>query len=139
MGRFVYRTKYTYPDYKLKSEFYVGTFGENDWQLGEVACVDRVFYRLPNGSEYAIFKFAERTRTGGKRLRWEEWHNGNSAITISPVSRMRLTAWRMSVRSGDSAQGTSTECGENGRNDNAVLAQRSDSLSASATVARTMA
>ena len=76
MSKLVYRTKYTYPDYKLKPEFYVGTFGENDWQLGEVACVDRVFYRLPNGSEYAIFKFAERTWTGGKRLRWEEWHNG---------------------------------------------------------------
>ena len=76
MGRFVYHTKYQYPDYKLKSEFYVGTFGEYEWQKGEIACVDRVFYRLPNGSEYAIFKFAERTRTGGKRLRWEEWHNG---------------------------------------------------------------
>lgn len=76
MGRFVYRTKYTYPDYKLKSEFNVGTFGENDWKLGETACVDRCYYRLPNGSEYAIFKFAERTRTGGKRLRWEVYHNG---------------------------------------------------------------
>ena len=68
MGRFVYRTKYKYPDYKLKSEFTVGTYGENEWKLGETACVDRCYYRLPNGSEYAIFKFAERTRTGGKRF-----------------------------------------------------------------------
>ena len=45
MGRFVYRTKYTYPDYKLKAEFSVGTFIENEWKFGEVACVDRVFYR----------------------------------------------------------------------------------------------
>ena len=76
MGRFVYDTKYSYPDYKLKLEFYVGTFSEDDWKLGESACVDQCYYRLPNDSEYAIFKFAERTRTGGKRLRWEVYHNG---------------------------------------------------------------
>lgn len=76
MGRFVYHTKYKYPEYKLKSEFQVGTYSENDWQLGEVACVDRCYYRLPNDSEYAIFKFAERTYSGGKRLRWEVYHNG---------------------------------------------------------------
>ena len=76
MGKFVYDTKYQYPNYKLKSEFTVGTFSENDWKLGESACVDRAYYRLPNGSEYAIFKFAERTRTGKKRLRWEVYHNG---------------------------------------------------------------
>jgi hypothetical protein len=76
MGHFVYRTNHKYPDYKLKHEFSVGTFGENDWKLGEIACVDRYYYRLPNDSEYAIFKFAERTRTGGKKLRWEVYHNG---------------------------------------------------------------
>ncbi len=72
----VYDTKYNYPDYKLKTEFRVGTYSENEWKLGEIACVDRYFYRLPNGSEYAIFKFAERTRTGNKKLRWEVYHNG---------------------------------------------------------------
>ena len=76
MGRFVYRTKYTYPDYKLKSEFTVGTFGENEWKLGETACVDRCYCRLPKGGEYVSFWFAERTRPGGKRLRWETYHNG---------------------------------------------------------------
>lgn len=70
------KLKYDYPNYKLKMEFTPGTWGENDWELGEAACVDRVFYSLPNGSEYAIFKFVERTRTGRKRVRWEEWHNG---------------------------------------------------------------
>ena len=68
--------KYKYPDYKLKMEFTPGTFGENDWRLGESACVDRAYYILPNGSEYVIFKFAERTMTGRKKVRWEEWHNG---------------------------------------------------------------
>lgn len=76
MGRFVYPTAYDYPNYKLKPEFYVGTFSEDEWKLGEVSCVDRCYYQLPNGSEYAISKFAERTRTGGKRLRWEVYHNG---------------------------------------------------------------
>ena len=76
MAKLVYHTTYQYPDYNLKSEFRVGTYGENEWKLGEIACVDRCYYRLPNGSEYAIFKFAERTRTGGKRLRWEVYHNG---------------------------------------------------------------
>lgn len=76
MGRFVYHTKYQYPDYKLKMEFGVGTFSENEWKLGETACVSRCYYRLPNDSEYAIFKFAERTPTGRKRLRWEVYHNG---------------------------------------------------------------
>lgn len=72
----VYKTKYKYPDYKLKPEFTVGTWGEKEWAFGEIACVDRWFFGLPNGSEYAIFKFAERTRTGGKKLRWEVYHNG---------------------------------------------------------------
>ena len=76
MGRFVYHLKYGYPDYALKREFYVGTYSENDWKPGETACVDRWYYFLPNESEYAIFKFAERTRMGGKKLRWEVWHNG---------------------------------------------------------------
>lgn len=72
----IYPTKYTYPDYKLKAEFTVGTYSENDWKFGESACVSRCFYRLPNESEYAIFKFAERTMTGRKKLRWEVYHNG---------------------------------------------------------------
>ena len=59
-----------------KMEFTPGTWGENDWEKGESACVDRVFYVLPNGSEYAIFKFCERTMTGHKKLRWEAYHNG---------------------------------------------------------------
>lgn len=67
---------YTYPNYKLKYEFTPGTYSENEWQLGEVACVDRAFYALPNGSEYAIFKFCERTMTGRKKSRWETYHNG---------------------------------------------------------------
>lgn len=29
--------KYEYPNYKLKMEFTPGTWGENDWQLGETA------------------------------------------------------------------------------------------------------
>lgn len=68
--------QYQYPKYLLKSEFTPGTWGENDWNLGEIACVDRAYYSLPNGSEYAIFKFCERTYTGRKKLRWETWHNG---------------------------------------------------------------
>ena len=68
--------KYDYPNYKLKPEFTPGTYSENSWKPGETACVDRTFFVLPNGSEYAIFKFAERTMTGRKRLRWEVWHNG---------------------------------------------------------------
>lgn len=68
--------KYEYPKYKLKMEFTPGTWGENDWKLGEQACVDRVFYCLPDGTEYVIFKFAERTRTGKKKVRWETWYNG---------------------------------------------------------------
>lgn len=68
--------KYDYPKYKLKMEFTPGTWSENDWGLGEVACVDRAFYSLPDGTEFAIFKFVERTRTGRKKERWEEWHNG---------------------------------------------------------------
>ena len=67
---------HTFPAYPLKVEFTPGTSGENDWKLGEIACVSRSFYVLPNGSEYAIFKFCERTRTGRKRLRWEAWRNG---------------------------------------------------------------
>ena len=68
--------KYNYPNYKLKMEFTPGTWGENDWELGEQACVNRTFYCLPDGTEYVIFKFAERTRTGRKIVRWETWHNG---------------------------------------------------------------
>ena len=68
--------KYNYPNYKLKVEFTVGTFGENQWKLGECACVDRLLYILPDGEEFAFFKFCERTYTGKKKIRWEEWHNG---------------------------------------------------------------
>lgn len=68
--------KYNYPNYKLKMEFTPGTWGENDWELGEQSCVDRAFYSLPDGTEFAIFKFVERTRTGKKKVRFEEWHNG---------------------------------------------------------------
>lgn len=68
--------KYEYPDYNRKVEFTPGANNEKGWKLGETACVDRAFFVLPNGSEYAIFKFAERTITGGKKLRWEKWHNG---------------------------------------------------------------
>lgn len=68
--------KYSFPQYKLKSEYTPGTWGEMDWELGEIACVDRCYYSLPNGNEYAIFKFCERTHTGGKKLRWEKWCNG---------------------------------------------------------------
>ena len=68
--------KYNYPNHKLKVEFTVGTFGENQWELGECACVDRAFYVLPDGAEFAFFKFCERTYTGKKKVRWEEWHNG---------------------------------------------------------------
>ena len=68
--------KYTYPNYKLKMEFTPGTWSENDWELGESACVNQAFYVLPDETEFAIFKFVERTPTGRKRVRWEEWHNG---------------------------------------------------------------
>ena len=68
--------KYNFPKYNLKVEFTPGTYSENDGQLGEQACVDRAFYCLPDGEEFAIYKFVERTRTGRKKCRWEEWHNG---------------------------------------------------------------
>ena len=68
--------KYDYPKYKLKMEFTPGTYGESDWELGEVACVNRAFYSLPDGTEFAFFKFVERTRNGRKKARWEEWYNG---------------------------------------------------------------
>ena len=68
--------KYDLPDYPLKREFTPGTFSENDWKKGETACVDRHFYVLPNGSEWAIFKFVTRTNTGAKSVRYEVWHNG---------------------------------------------------------------
>lgn len=68
--------KYDYPKYKLKMEFTPGTWGENDWEYGEQSCVDRAYYSLPSGNEYAIFKFAERTMTGRKKVRWEAWRNG---------------------------------------------------------------
>ena len=67
---------HTFPAYPLKVEFTPGTWGENDWKLGEIACVSRAFYAFPDGTEYAVFKFCERTHTGRKRLRWEAWHNG---------------------------------------------------------------
>lgn len=68
---------YTFPKQTVKPEFTPGTWGENQWELGETACVDRAYYALPNGSEYAIFKFCTRTPTGRKRLRWETWRNGH--------------------------------------------------------------
>ena len=68
--------KYEYPNYKLKVEFTPGTWGENQWDYGEMACVSRSFYALPNGDEFVFFKFCERTMTGKKKTRWEEWHNG---------------------------------------------------------------
>ena len=68
--------KYDFPKYKLKMEFTVGTWGENDWKLGESACVNDAFYVLPDGTEYGIYKFVERTRTGRKKCRWELWQNG---------------------------------------------------------------
>lgn len=68
--------KYEYPNYKLKMEYTPGTFGENNWNLGEMACVDRAFYSLPDGTEYAIFKFVERSRTDKKKVRWEVWRDG---------------------------------------------------------------
>lgn len=68
--------KYSFPEHKLKMEFTVGTYGENDWELGEVNCVDRHYYALPNGNEWAVYKFCERTRTGNKKCRWEVWYNG---------------------------------------------------------------
>ena len=67
---------YIFPKQAVKPEFTPGTWGENQWDLGETACVDRAYYALPNGSEYAIFKFCTRTPTGRKKLRWESWHNG---------------------------------------------------------------
>ena len=69
--------KHSYPDYPLKSEFTPGTWSENDGLPGEKACVDRVFYSLPDGTEYAVFKIVERTMTGKKRQRWETWQNGS--------------------------------------------------------------
>lgn len=68
--------KYDFPKYKLKMEFTPGTWGENDWEPGEQACVEQLFYSLPDGKEFAFYKFVERTRTGRKKTRWEEWHNG---------------------------------------------------------------
>ena len=68
--------KYNYPKYELKMEFTPGTWSENNWKIGEQACVDRAFYSLPDETEFAIFKFVERTRTGKKKVRFEEWHNG---------------------------------------------------------------
>ena len=68
--------RHQFPAYKPKPEFTPGTWGENAWELGETACVDRAWYALPNGNEYAIFKFCTRTPTGRKKLRWEVWRNG---------------------------------------------------------------
>ena len=68
--------RHQFPEYKLKPEFVPGTWGENGWDLGETACVDRAYYALPSGNEYAIFKFCTRTPTGRKKLRWETWRNG---------------------------------------------------------------
>ena len=68
--------KQSYPSYTLKREFTPGTLSEDEWKPGECACVERAFFVLPNDSEYAIFKFATRTQTGRKSLRWEVYHNG---------------------------------------------------------------
>lgn len=68
--------KYNFPKHKLKMEFTPGTWGENEWELGEQACVDCAFYVLPDNIEYAIYKFVTRTRTGAKKCRWEVWRNG---------------------------------------------------------------
>ena len=68
--------KYEYPNYKLKMDFTPGTYSENNWKYGETACVDSAFYSIPDGSEYAIFKFSERTMTGRKKNRWEVWQDG---------------------------------------------------------------
>lgn len=70
------KLQHTFPTYPLKHDFTPGTWGENEWQKGETACVDRAFYAFPGGTECAVFKFAERTMTGKKRVRWEVWHNG---------------------------------------------------------------
>ena len=68
--------KFDLPNYPLKRDFTPGTFSENDWQVGETACTERHFYVLPNGSEWAVFKFSTRTNTGMKKVRYETWHNG---------------------------------------------------------------
>ena len=68
--------KYDIPVYPMKLDFTPGTFSEDEWQKGESACVERNYYRLPNGSEWAMYKFSTRTPTGNKRVRWEVWHNG---------------------------------------------------------------
>ena len=68
--------KYKYPDHDLKEDFTPGTYSENNWKLGETACTNRAYYVLPNGSEYAFFKFTTRTVTGKKKVRWEEWCDG---------------------------------------------------------------
>lgn len=68
--------QHNYPTYPMKSEFTPGTFSENEWQKGEQACTSRHFLRLPNGSEYAIYRIAERMPTGRKSIRYELWHNG---------------------------------------------------------------
>lgn len=67
--------KYDFPNPKLKTEFTPGTYGENDWAIFEQACVDKRHYVLPDGEEFAIYKYVERTPTG-KRCRWESWYNG---------------------------------------------------------------
>lgn len=85
--------KYEYPQYKLKSEFTPGTWGENDWQLGEINCVDRAFYVLPDGTEFAYFKFCERTRTGRKRIRWEVYHNGRFSNNYFDCDFDRAAEW----------------------------------------------
>lgn len=68
--------KEKFPIYNLKPDFTPGTFSENDWELGEQACTDRAYYRLPDGNCYAIFKFSTRTMTGRKKVRWEVYRNG---------------------------------------------------------------
>lgn len=85
--------KYNYPNYKLKVEFTVGTFGENQWGFGECACVDRAFYVLPDGAEFAFFKFCERTHTGKKKCVGK---NGitESFLTIIFLLIMLLNIWK---------------------------------------------
>lgn len=68
--------KYAYPVYDSKMEYDPGMWGWEEWENGETNCTNSQFYLLPDGTEYVIFKLVTRTMTGGKRARWEVWHNG---------------------------------------------------------------
>lgn len=85
--------KYDYPNYALKSDFTPGTFSENEWKPGEIACVERAFYVLPDGEEFAFFKFSERTYTGRKKVRWEEYHNGRFSNNYFDCDLDRAAEW----------------------------------------------